>query len=161
MEIPEPVVSVNVADKSPAKRLRHSNWYLTLNTNQEVNEEQIAERSQQFKKALEVLFSPEEIQKFLYSPLGDPIDETTIKKIDTESAIEVGSKNKYLHCHCLFAVSHYTRLRLKYDVIRERFQSLMELPFPPYFYSKCYFDSKANLVEYIRKNAKAITEGDE
>src|SRR5690606_7348166 len=69
---------------------------------------------------------------------GVPLNATTVKKITSQGAVEVGENNKYLHAHILVEVSHYTKVHLNYKEMANEIREKMNLAHQPYVYCKLY-----------------------
>jgi len=145
--------------------LRRLNWLLTINTNQQVDDNlDYNDIIEHFKNLCTKLFSRQMLTQTLCTTPAD--DWQKIKDVDIDLAIEWHSSEKrLLHCHTMFCVAHYTKVQLNYDFIKRYInQGMAE------FYEKsrklvvnCYFhnrlaptlqtveDMKQRIKSYIHK----------
>jgi len=145
--------------------VRHSNFFITINTQKNVNGMN-AEEAQVLKKKFE-----EVMDEFYYQKLKDFVimkgsesgvkygfkkdatkEElaTRITKAKAEFVIEIGPEKGTLHSHGLIAISKRALdTKLDYEGIRTWFREKMG--FEIHFKSILYRDAQANLSDYIRK----------
>ena len=139
------------------KRLNHSNFFVTLNTNQKWNgnEEGFEMYVQKFRNAIDKIFGHQNIEKFVkwksnITNYGEKVawNNKTIKKIEIQKAIE--NSDSGLHAHILIGIAHYSKLHLDYNSISSSLAHEMGLE-KIYHYTRVFHDSKANLLDYIEK----------
>lgn len=149
----------------PEGKLSHSNWFVTFNTNKTQEYVQPKHLATLVKQYL----TPEFIREAIYyiDEKKRKIDEDQyhlITNAKTQSAVEIGGKMNYVHVHVMLCFDHYTRLRLDYDLFKERLNEKMadhgiELV---YAYWHFYKDARQNFRDYLLKtsyyNGPAIQE---
>lgn len=153
------VVAVKTSRKKALRNLRHSNYFLTINTQQRYtgHEEDYEEFVEKFREVIDHIFSRENLPNILVltdvaKEKGHTLTPQYVKQIKIEKAIERGGKNDTVHVHILFKVAHYTNLSLKYSDIKQAVQDQMELP-SVYMQSKLYKNAEDTLENYLMKNA--------
>lgn len=145
----DPVFS-NISTGSK-KKLRYSNWYITLNSNQ-VFENMTTEQKKLFKEFCDYTFSREGIQHFITDTTAN--DLSAIVKLEISHYYENGGTQGRLHLHALLAVEHTGNLRLQANALRAAAKKI--LGYTIYFNSNVSTDHAKAYAEYIRKNNSSI-----
>ena len=150
---------VNVANvtevKTKKRQLRHSNYFITINTNKRFtgHEPHFNRRTREFEKAITDTFA-DEVGDIVVFKEGGPAD---IKSINLEYGIELGDELGCLHVHLTLKISHYAKLKLDYAAIRAKM--LEKLPFlegkPVHMSNRLYRDAGGTLRDYMNKNKAA------
>lgn len=161
MEEVEVKTKSNIADldgkKKPQKRLNHSNWFLTINTNKQFKDPDNPEMLAFVNKFYEVMgkiFEGNNVKKYIkIKEDGVKFTPDKFREIDVQYTVERGSNNGQIHAHVLVAVSHRTQITLDFTAIKEKVKEEMELP-NIYFLSKLFRNASHNLEDYINKDVK-------
>jgi hypothetical protein len=145
---------------------RHSNFFLTINTQKNINTMKAGEVDQlknKFSQALDKLFH-EKISGLIklngsktgvkYGWKEDVTREELEKRVEhvkIDYTMEIGPESGKLHAHAVICFAKRAcDTKLDYDGIRKFFNQ--ELGFEIYFYSQVYNDASANIKNYIEKN---------
>ena len=107
-------------EKNKSKQLRHSNFFITINTNQRFNP--YSEECKIFKGKLQ-----NAVDKLLTEKMNEIIEfkeegefnTEYIKNIDIQNALEIGPETNTVHSHTLLMINHYSNIKLNYKVINE------------------------------------------
>ena len=118
----QPIVKIkkNIQDltkKEKNEKPKRSNFLLTINTNQAIEKENIDNDIEIFDKCIQEILN--NVQDYINIPEGDWNDEK-IKETDIDYTIEEGSKFHRLHIHILFKFTHFTKIQLNYDKIKNK-----------------------------------------
>ena len=141
-------ISVEERKDKRSKKLRHSNWMITANTNKRFyynTDEGYEAVRKQLLGFIDSVTADDNILKYIEGDLSE------IKNIEIESAIELDDKSNkkpMLHCHIMIACSHYGSLKLKYIELGNEAREKFNIPMVRI---KVFNDSKPNLRAYIRK----------
>lgn len=139
--------------KQKKRQLKHSSFFVTINTNQRINKlsEEFIDFNEKFKLIMDKLFN-NHMDDIIEFKLEDADPEKDIKNVNTEYAIEVGEKTGTIHSHSLISVSHYTLIQLNYEFIRDFIKTEMNLD-NIYLNNRVVYgaSSTMNLQEYITK----------
>lgn len=138
----------------PKKRLAHSNFFLTINTNQVFRggEEGYKPFVDRFKEALGDIFGPDHLGDFINITVpGHSFDSDYIKDVDVEFVVERGGKLNTIHAHGLIKISHWSLISLNYHKVREEMIKRMELP-GLYMNVKLFRNSNDKLQDYLYKD---------
>jgi len=135
--------------------LKHSNFFLTINTNQrfrirdERDVQEVQEFANRFKDTLTHIF--DNIQQYLKVPEDSEWNRKYFENINVESAVERSPDTDTVHAHILIKVDHRTKVQLDYDAIKNYILEQMGLP-NIHLFNRVYFDTHATLEDYIFKN---------
>ena len=136
--------------------MRHSNFFITLNTNQRFNElsKEYEDYRDKFRKCIDQLFSKDNLHNlFKFKEEDKSFGSKTIKSINIDKVVELGEENKCIHLHALISVSQYTPIHLNYTYITDFVKQKMGLE-NVYFNNKVFRDNKLTLLDYINKGKK-------
>lgn len=140
--------------KSKKKQLKHSNFYITINTNQQFKSDDDPKSKllqQQLKDSISHCFNNIKDYIVLKDKNKDvTISKEWIKSIDLDGVVEVGEKYHQPHAHLLIHISHYTYIHFNYQKLKEEILENTGLD-TVYVYCKLYKDARANLKDYINK----------
>jgi hypothetical protein len=114
--------------KKPERRIKHSNFIFTINTNQRIGpyDERLEEFCDSLKDCMSDIFS----NLHDYVKILEPDHEWSreyIKKAECDSVVERGEKFDQIHCHCFIGISHYSKLQLDRKEIHDRICSDLDL----------------------------------
>jgi len=142
--------------------LRHSNFFITINSNKSVNkltqEQQEAEITR-FEEVIDKLYN-QELRNMITltstktegSMVGVELMDRIVKA-KVEYVVEIGPSKGLIHSHGLFALSHRA-LNVKINIPKLRDEFLpTELGYYCYLDIKVYSDATASLQEYIQKTS--------
>lgn len=164
-QVQQPDVKKKVTGKCP---VRHSNWFLTINTQKNMRTMD-AEESQQLKDKFESVMDEfyykklKEFVKLSASKGGEKYGlpknaneqeiAARITRASAEFVIEVGPESGKLHSHGIVSFSkRAVDTKLDYEKIHEWLNEKMG--FVCHFKAVLYRDAKANLQDYIRKTVQ-------
>ncbi len=144
--------------KPRAKRtnqLKHSNYYLTLNTNKQFlpSDEDLCPFIDKFETCISEIFQGNNIKKFIVIKNDDTFSKEKFKEISTEAVIELGNKKPTVHAHCLVKIAHRSKVGLDYEGIRNKVIQDMELE-NCYLKATLYRNASDNLEKYLNKDVK-------
>lgn len=150
---------VNATNNSKIKkaRLHHSNYYITINTNQRFtgHEEEFNLFVENFQNTIDnVLMSNDGLKQII--KFKDPSANFTTQFIDSinpEGVVEKSPNNNTIHAHILLKISHRTLISLDYDLIKQKIQEEMNLK-NIYMSVRVYRSSTDQLEDYLKKNQK-------
>lgn len=156
---------INVTDIDDTKRkdnndpnkkvsqLRHSMYFITINSNQRYNvlSQEYEEFAKKFKSTIDNLLNNHISEIITLKDNED--DNKKIKSVKSEVALEVGQKTTCVHAHIMMDVAHYSSIKLDYQFIRDYVTKEMGLT-NIYLNNKVVFGttSKLNLKDYIEKS---------
>ena len=131
----------------------HSNFLLTLNLNQQYHKD---EHKANLDTDMEIF--EEVINKFLNAiehyirlPEGVQYNDDTIKDVSADYVVEVGSIKKQIHTHIMMKFTHFTRIQLHFQKIKEFFKKELRLK-NIYFQAKLLKPSASdNIIDYLEK----------
>ena len=157
--------SAPLDDDGKKTRLRHTNYFLTINTNQVFHErsEEAEGQKESLRTAIRKIFNEKFIDSYIdlhpNAPKGSKINELWIKCDETEIiwALEVGETSKRLHAHVAVLIPHYTLLKVKeQDLKIDLDKAMEEVGYSNYYFKPIYGREagcgKDQLKAYIMKN---------
>lgn len=154
------LAEVSAAEAAEAKkgRLKHSNYFITVNTNQVFTDFQGAQLQAAVAQLDSIWLG---ILKHIrnYFKVPEDFKPNMVKGIEAEYSIEVGPKTKMLHLHAVLLIQHRTTLQLDYQLIKKAIISQL---YPQgggktiHFDSRYFKDAKTTLLGYIRKNGEFL-----
>lgn len=139
--------------KTKRRKLRHSNFFVTINPNKRFEtgfEKELKPYVNKFKGALHEVFDETNIEKYITIKEGDDF-EKDLKEISIEVKVERGSSNKTIHAHALVKVAHYSNVKMDYGLMKSTIIDELDVD-NIHLYSRVFQDSSASLQEYINKN---------
>ena len=140
-----------------SRKLRHSNFYITANTNKTFPDREDPELDRMigiFTTALEELLESASLPRFMR--FQDPTHSWSaeyIKRVCPESVVEVGNKKNCLHSHSLVCIAHYSNIQLDISGLREALKEALGLDLL-YLHLQLYRNAHDNLQTYLDKNVK-------
>ena len=145
--------------------LKHSNFFLTINTQKDVsklNENEYKELLEKFKTVMDefynvelknfVIMSGSKVGEGYGMPKNAPREELEkrVEKATCEYVIEVGPNSHKLHSHGMLCFTKRgLDTKMDYDKIRNWLEEKMG--FTCHFKNELFRDAKKNLQEYIKK----------
>lgn len=143
------------SNKVKQPRLSHSVYHFTFNTNKiyKDNEEENNKTFENLKNA---------VAKVTYGLIQGNFIEfkkepKKVERVDYAlGAIEFSETFKQIHIHCLYDISHRTRIKLNFKEMKETFNK--ELGSSGYMHFKLIRQSQSMIQEYINKNIKQVKE---
>lgn len=141
-------------EQQKIKQLRHSNFFITINTNKRYtgNEEDYEEFIEKFKNSIDNQFTNDNIVNLIKVQNEEhELSEKYIKNIDIQSAIELGPTTGTIHSHILVKIAHYTNVRLEYQYFKEQIMKDMGLK-NIFMNVKLYRNANDTLERYLFKN---------
>ena len=131
---------------------RRSNFLLTVNTNQQYrNDNNLQNDIEVFEDTIKDLLN--NIDQYVKLPEGDDWNDETIKDVNIDYVIELGTKINSLHSHIILSFEHKTSVKLSYPKIKEKFKKDLGL-------NNIYIDNKViknggnlNVLDYLNKYA--------
>ncbi len=129
---PEFSSSVGISDLEPTRkhtvhlpRLRHSNWFITINPNKvfETVDDDARAFSRLLQEVLEDVFSEEGIREIVkFRKLPRTWEVPNIMGISADTQVERGTQGR-IHSHTLLRVRHRNSLSLDYNRLREKVEA--------------------------------------
>jgi hypothetical protein len=142
----------NLEKEEKNKKPIHSNFLLTINTNQQYksNDEHLQNDIEFFENTIKNILN--NIDQYIdIRNDGDIWDDDTIKDVDVDYIIERGTKKGQIHCHALIKIKHFTRLQLDYKKLKEKVKKDLGLK-NIYLNNRLVRNSGSeNIVEYLNK----------
>ena len=140
------------------QRLKHSNFYITINTNKRFQEAQegLREFVTRFKATLAGIFD-NIVNYIVINEQGVEWDTKYICGVNNEYTIERGGKNETIHCHALVRITHRTSVSLDYKKLRTKVQEDMDLP-SIHLHIKLYRSAHDALQNYLHKDVEGSFE---
>jgi len=131
----------------------HSNFLLTINTNQQYkeNDEHLKNDIEIYENVIKNVLN--NIDKYVKLSEGHHWNDDIIKNVDIDYIVERGTKKGQIHCHALVKFTHFTKLQLNYKKMKEKVQSELGLK-NIYLNNRLIRNSGSeNIVEYLNKYA--------
>ena len=137
--VAEPVESTQGRSYNRGRRLAHSAWLITVNTNKEFHgtEDNFQEEYDRIKGVIDQVFGNESLSKNAskYFPIrrsgaynaktaDHQYNNSYIKNIKVEITSELGGERSLLHFHIVVWISHWTYLNIAIPTIRTDLQQL-------------------------------------
>jgi hypothetical protein len=137
-----------------SRQLRHSSFFLTINTNKKYNKlsQEYEDFVKRFKDCIDEMLN-NQVKGFVTLKTDDYDYNKDIKNIESEYAIEIGPRSGAIHSHVMIHIAHYTSVKLNFEFITEFIKKQMDLS-NIYLNSRVVFgaNSRQNLKEYIEKS---------
>jgi hypothetical protein len=124
-----PVADGEAKPKKEKKRLRHSRWFITFNTNkrfEDRDDPDIHEMISKLSKRVHEFGLAENLKTMVcFKREGDEFSSKYIKKIQKISgSVEVGPKTHCVHTHFQLIISHWSCVQLDYTAVKQFFKSV-------------------------------------
>ena len=143
--------NVPVVKKGAKVKDKRSNFFITINTNQNFNEfsEEYEVFDKKLVKSLNSIY--ENIKDYvIFKDEKAKWNDVFIKEVDIDSATEIGPKSGKAHAHAMIKIKHTTLLQLDYAKIRSTIMTDLKLK-GIYINNKVFHDNNLSLQEYIGK----------
>lgn len=155
MSKPKVRVTGKVSDfdqKVKAQKDKHSNFFLTVNTNQSYRDDDnnIANDTNVFEGVINDMLN--NIQHYIKLPAGSTFDKD-VKDVDIDYVVERGNKKNMLHCHIYLKFTHNTDVKLDYAAIKNKFREDLGLK-NLHLENRMVRSNNENVLEYLNKYAK-------
>ena len=141
----------DLAKKEKNIKPKHSNFLLTINTNQQYkeNDEHLKDDIEIFDTSIKTILN--NIDQYVNLPPTDKWDDNTIKDADIDYTIERGGKKGQLHIHILFKFKHLSKIQLNYTKIKDKLIKDLGLH-NVYMYNRLIRNSgNDNVLDYLNK----------
>lgn len=135
--------------------VKHSTFFLTINTNVPTTATNAKQITLKFKRVLSVIFNPKNIPRFLKVLDGNEKGLQTIKSIDGEYVIEEGPVQQRIHAHATVNVTHESVLLYNIDALREKVNTALGRK--THIHVAALHNPVRSLESYMRKQAQPIT----
>lgn len=158
-EVPGTITEVAPTDSddfSQKRRIKHSGWFITINTNVSADKEGGGEVLEQLREAMAAIFDPQNL--FLIIDVkeeGVLFNGNTVHDTSTVFSIEIGkaSRGRRIHAHALLHVYHHTMIHLSHDGLLEQLHLHVTHPLVKGFHIDWKMvRSDADILNYIEKN---------
>lgn len=157
IQIKKKLVNATENYKNKKPRLHHSNYYITINTNQRFlgTEEEYEPFIEKFQNTIDkVLMSDSGLRQIIKFKDNEASFTTQfIDSINPEGVVEKSPNNNTIHAHILLKINHRTLITLDYDKIKKEIQEDMGLK-NVYLHVKLYRNPTDQLEDYLKKNQK-------
>lgn len=142
----------NFAQTKRAPVLKHSNFFLTINTNQayKADDPNVENDTQVFVEVIEGMLN--HIDGFVKLPAGATFGDN-VKGADIDYVVEKGNAQHRLHCHIYLKFTHNTDVKLNFAAIKKYVGDSLGLP-SIHLKNKMVRSNNENVLEYIDKYAK-------
>ena len=155
----KPIVNIENIDENKlptnenknSKKSRRSNYFITINTNQKGFNKLSEEYEifvEKFKKSLNEIYN--NLENYVTIKEKNDSYDDNVRKIDIQSAVELGPKTNSIHAHINISFLHTTRLMLDFDKIKQHILSDLKIP-NLYLNSKLYHSNTMSLKDYLLK----------
>lgn len=153
MDIPINVIShqAEIAPLEKNKATKHSNFFLTINTNQQYRNDQHLESDRNYFDG--VINNISNNLKDYVKDSDNIWNEHNIKNVDVEYVCELGGKKQSLHAHVLIKIEHNTNIKLDFDKIKNKVKNDLGLK-SIHFKNYMIRDNNNNVLNYINKYVK-------
>ena len=152
----KPVIKIKGAVQDLQKKVKNkkpmnSNFLLTINTNQQYKDTDkgLENDIEVFEETIKSILN--NIDQYVNLPEGDKWDDDTIKNVDIDYTIEKGTIKNQLHIHILFKISHFTKIQLNYQKIKDKIKKDLGLH-NIYLYNRLVKNNGSdNILNYLGK----------
>jgi len=145
--------------KTLSIRLRHSNFFITINPNQrftDENDEKFKEFKKKFENVINNIFTWKNLlNNYLIIKDDNFNEERDIRSYKIVYSIELGAQCNCLHAHLIIAIDHYTKLQLDFNQIRETFIKELNLS-NIHLYTRIFTDVFKSIQDYINKTKNSL-----
>ena len=131
----------------------HSNFLITLNLNQQYHKDEHKANLNTDMDVFEQLIYEllNNVEQYVRLPEGVQYNDDTIKDVSADYVVEVGSIKKQIHTHIMMKFTHFTRIQLHFQKIKEFFKKELRLK-NVYFQAKLLKPSASdNIIDYLEK----------
>jgi hypothetical protein len=155
MPRPKTEVKINdgaVTNKRRAKPIRHSNFYITINTQRrfaDTSDPAYEPYKAKFIAALSE-FADNLHEYVKINEEGVEFEEKWFNVPRVQMGIEIGPTTKCLHAHMLVCIPHRTSISLRYDKLRAHIEAAMEGSI--HMNAKLYRNAGDTLENYVFKD---------
>ena len=156
--IHNPTVNPIKKKRDNSERRRHSNFFITLNTNKVVQDEddpQFKELDAKVYAGIMSIFAADRVKIYIINKKQGESPTDLSKVIDpivVTGAREIGETQKRLHYHVLVCTQHKTLLQ--FNIAKAKEDLLTQLGFPVYINVKAYGAAEEDILKYIHKQIK-------
>jgi len=142
----------NFAETVKAKKDKHSNFFLTINTNQSYRNDDanIANDTEVLVEVIENILN--NISSYVKLPAGATFDDD-ITNADIDYVVEKGNKLNMLHCHIYLKFTHNTDVKLDFAAIKRKICDELGLP-NIHLKNMMVRSNNENVLDYMSKYAK-------
>ena len=140
------------------RRIRHSNYFILVNTNKRYQKGKRAEAAaNDMKAALAEVFNKSQIPNYIHinkkKAPNDEFNPQLFKQIQVQGTVELGPTTQCIHAHVLLTISHYTCMKLDYEAIQDNLKK--QLGDEIYVEFQFVRDKMENFKKYISKDVAA------
>ena len=130
---------------------KHSNFLLTINTNQQYkeNDEHLGDDIEIFDNSIKTILNS--IDEYVNLPETDKWDDATIIEPEIEYVIERGGMKGQLHIHILFKFKHFSKIQLNYNKIKDKLKTDLGLDNVYMFNRLIRNGGNDNVMDYLKK----------
>lgn len=151
--VPKIKGGISNVQKEKEEKYKKSNFHLTISTNKkyEKDDPHLEDDMKYFDQIISDILN--HIDGYVKLPEHTEWNDTTIKDVDVDYVVEVGSQKngKRLHCHILFRFLHRTKIQLDYDKIKKRICDALQIN-NVYMYNRLVRPTEGqNIMAYLSK----------
>jgi hypothetical protein len=140
-----------------AKKLNHSNYFLTCSTNEtfsDFQKDEFLERAVQLEQAYTNVM--EHIERYITFQIpGDSFRRGVVEKVEHEHVIERGPKYGNLHFHAIVKIAHRSRVKVDFELMKQHLSEALwgeGTSRRVYMWHSWFKETKIDLQSYIQKN---------
>jgi hypothetical protein len=143
--------NINKIEKN--KKPIHSNFFITLNLNQQYHKDEhkanIDDDMEIFDGLLVEFLN--HIEHYVRLPEGVEYNDNNVKDVSADYVVELGSIKKQIHAHIMVKFTHHTKIQLNFGKIKEFFKKKLGLK-NVYMQAKLLrMSSSENIIDYLEK----------
>lgn len=154
--VERPIPSTTTKPAPTKKKLAHTNYFLTVSTNERFTDFQENEYQAAAKRLHDAFYYVlDNLDTFIAMPEGESFAKPYVKDVYTDMAIELSPSKNHLHLHSIIMISHYSRISVNFKAMKEVFNQKIFGEGDSrsvYFYTKWFNSAKESLETYITKN---------
>ena len=117
-----PPTTTSSAVKKQKKRLRHSNYLITINTNKSFIDREdpaLHALTEKLRACIDKTFNNSNLGKYVtFKDKSHTWSKEWIKRCNTNTVIEIGKQKGFLHAHLTMRIAHWSCVQLDFDAIR-------------------------------------------
>ena len=138
------------------EKYKNSNFFLTINTNQQYKngDPNVENDIAVFEETLKSVLS--NVNDYVKIKDGGVWSDETIKDVDIDYIVELGTAKKCIHAHVMLKFKHNTILMLDYPKIKKKFLTTLGLKNIHLHNILMKSDSSSNVLDQINKYAKTL-----